>query len=312
MCITLCVCTYNRGAPIADTLATLVAQERPADEILVIDNNSNDATAPVVDAFIGAHPGTPARRVFEPEQGLTNARARAFAECRTQFFAFIDDDVLLEPAWTRAVLDRFAASPNIGAVGGVIEPKWESGPTALARQRQDLLARQQMGRHPLNLTAGRKGLAGAALALRTDSVAASGWPRSAVLTDRVGDQTGSAGDYEIVARLRRAGYEVWYEPRARCAHRIDPERQTKEYLFSLAEGIARSAPWYDWVCDGEPKGEAGIAWAKGRAADIRYRLRKTQLLEPRPLRRAMRIRERKATLEGYAALIERLRKDRPS
>lgn len=312
MSITLCICTYNRGPLIADTLATLASQDtQGVAEIVVIDNNSTDDTAGVVDRFISQSPSVPARRVFEQRQGLTQARSRAFRETRSEYFAFIDDDVLLDPAWTRTVLARFSASTRIGVVGGVIEPKWESGPTPLANRRQDLLARQHLGDKPLELTSPRAGLAGAAMALRTHAVAASGWPDNAVLTDRVGDKTSSAGDYELVARIRMGGYEAWYDPGARCQHRIDGNRQTREYLFRLAEGIAQSSPWYDWVCQGQPSGKQGIAWVESRIADTRFRLRRTQLLEPRPVRRALRIRERRATLAGYDALLERLRSNDP-
>jgi glycosyltransferase involved in cell wall biosynthesis len=312
MIFTLCVCTHNRGAPIIDTLVILAAQARDSiAEIIVIDNNSTDETAAVVDRFIYEHASVPMRRVFEPRQGLTHARSRAVRETRSEYIAFVDDDVLLSHCWTEIVLRRFDSSPRIGAVGGIIEPKWESGPTALANRRQDLLARQYMGDGPLNMTTSHSGLAGAALALRTAAVHASGWPANAVMTDRVGDETGSAGDYEIVARIRMAGYEIWYEPDARCLHRINPERQTREYLFRLAEGIARSSAWYDWICEGQPTGVEGIAWVESRMADIHFRLRRTQLLEPRPMRRALRIRERRATLAGYDAILKRLRPSTP-
>lgn len=52
MSITLCVCTYNRGSRIVETLETLArAATKRLDEVLVVDNNSDDGTAQAVDGF---------------------------------------------------------------------------------------------------------------------------------------------------------------------------------------------------------------------------------------------------------------------
>ncbi|MEM9372724.1 MAG: glycosyltransferase [Planctomycetota bacterium] len=310
MSITLCVCTYNRGGRIVETLGSVAdsGTER-LDELLVIDNNSSDDTPDAVRSFAAGHPSLPVRMVRETEQGLTHARARAMRENRSELFAFIDDDVLLGPGWIDATVARFDRSDRIGAVGGIVEIRWESGPTRLAYQRRDHLARQHLGAEPRLMDGERDGLAGAALALRASAVRASGWPENAVLSDRVGNKTSSAGDYEIVARVRLAGYETWYEPGARCEHLVEASRQTEAYLLRLGEGIAASAPWFDWVCAGEPTGRAGIEWARSEMDSTRRKLRRTRLLEVRPKRRKFRIREREAIVRAYEELIDRLERE---
>jgi glucosyl-dolichyl phosphate glucuronosyltransferase len=307
MSITLCVCTYNRGSRIVETLETLArAATKRLDEVLVVDNNSDDGTAQAVDGFAESCTSVRVRRVFEARQGLTHARARAVGENRSELLAFIDDDVLMDPGWVDATVERFDRSEAIGAVGGVVEIAWESGPTALALRRKCNLAYQRLGDEAFALVEPCAGLAGAALALRASAVDASGWPGNAVLSDRVGSTTSSAGDYEIVARVRQAGYEAWYEPAARCRHLVDGSRQTDEYLLKLGVGIAGSMPWYAWVCAGEPTGEDGIAWARRELDQTQRKLTRTKRFEVRPKRRLFRVREREASVRAYRDLIAKL------
>ncbi len=307
MSITLCVCTYNRGPRIEETLGSIArANTARLDELLVIDNNSSDSTPGVVRGFIDEHTSLPVRMVRETEQGLTHARARALRENQSELFAFIDDDVLLEPGWIDAIVGRFDQSDQIGAVGGIVEIAWEAGPTKLALKRRSNLAYQNLGDRAFERSGATQGLAGAALALRASAVRASGWPGNAVLSDRVGSTTSSAGDYEIVARVRQAGYEVWYEPGARCHHQVEASRQTDAYLLKLGIGIASSMPWYEWVCAGEPAGDEGIRWAQERMRETQRRLNRTKRLEYRPKRRRFRIQERQAGIDAYRAIVRRL------
>lgn len=214
--------------------------------------------------------------------------------------------MLLGSAWIDAIVGRFDASERIGAVGGIVEIAWEAGPTKLALERRSNLAYQHMGDEAFALSKPRDALAGASLALRASAVEACGWPGNAVLSDRVGSATSSAGDYEIVARIRRAGYEAWYEPGALCRHLVDASRQTDAYLLKLGVGIAGSMPWYDWVCAGEPAGAEGVAWARHELADTRRKLTRTKRFEVRPKRRRFRIREREASVRAYQDLIAKL------
>ena len=60
MDLTLLVCTFNRSHDLRDLLQTAVAQETDGTfsyEVLVVDNNSNDDTRAVVDAFLGRSDG---------------------------------------------------------------------------------------------------------------------------------------------------------------------------------------------------------------------------------------------------------------
>jgi glycosyltransferase involved in cell wall biosynthesis len=61
-------------------------------ELLVVNNNCTDET----DAVIERHrPHLPLTRLFEPKQGLSNARNSAIEHARGRFLVWTDDDVLV-------------------------------------------------------------------------------------------------------------------------------------------------------------------------------------------------------------------------
>jgi glycosyltransferase involved in cell wall biosynthesis len=69
--ITAIVCAFNEAYCLPACLFSLLAQTRPPDEILVVNNASTDATAAVAQAVPGV------RVIDEPTKGLVVARERA-------------------------------------------------------------------------------------------------------------------------------------------------------------------------------------------------------------------------------------------
>src|ERR1041384_8686802 len=101
MKITVVVCTYNRCESLPKTLESLMTLTVPEAipwEILVVDNNSKDATREVVKEFCRRAPDR-ARHLFESQQGLSNARNAGIREARGEILAFTDDDVTVRPHW---------------------------------------------------------------------------------------------------------------------------------------------------------------------------------------------------------------------
>lgn len=92
--ISLIIGTYNRGAKIADTLQSVLNQERPADEVLVVDDGSSDDTAEFVRSEF------PSVRVLSKVNGGTSsARNHGAAHAKGEWLVFLDhDDLLLSNA----------------------------------------------------------------------------------------------------------------------------------------------------------------------------------------------------------------------
>ena len=74
--ISIIICTCNRGNSLKQTLISIGEMSVPSDiswELIVVDNNSTDATAEVIEEF-ARESGLNVRYVFERNQGLSHAR----------------------------------------------------------------------------------------------------------------------------------------------------------------------------------------------------------------------------------------------
>ncbi|HET7596616.1 MAG TPA: glycosyltransferase family A protein, partial [Burkholderiales bacterium] len=118
--LSVIVCTHNRCEKLARSLDAIGAATAPAGvdvEIVVVDNNSRDATPRVVEAFAGRSPA-PVRYAFEAAQGLSYARNRGVREARGSVFANTDDDCVVDPDWLVEIWREFETHRDVGIVGG--------------------------------------------------------------------------------------------------------------------------------------------------------------------------------------------------
>ena len=90
--LSVVVPVYNRAKLLPLTLASLLAQTQPADEILVVDDGSSDGSAAIAEAF-----GPPVRVIRQVNQGPAAARNRGLAEARGEWVHFFDSDDLALP-----------------------------------------------------------------------------------------------------------------------------------------------------------------------------------------------------------------------
>ncbi len=128
--LSLVIATYNRGAKLAVTLDSLLAQTLPQElwEVVVVNNNSTDDTAERFAAYAAAHPELDVRMVRETEQGVSAARNRGIAESRGEYIVVIDDDERVVPGFLACYYELFESRPGAVAAGGRILPGFESLP----------------------------------------------------------------------------------------------------------------------------------------------------------------------------------------
>lgn len=116
----ICVCTYNRALVLKLCLEALKGLKFPPDEIeleiIVVDNNSSDATPDEVHAASEASP-IPIRYLFEARQGLSYARNAAVEATSKDYVAFIDDECVVPEDWIRAA-DRVIRQHSPTFLGG--------------------------------------------------------------------------------------------------------------------------------------------------------------------------------------------------
>ncbi len=105
--LSVVVPVYNRADLLPLTLASLLDQTQPADEILVVDDGSTDESAAIAESF-----GPPVRVIRQANQGPAGARNRGLAEAQGEWVHFFDSDDLALPnlhAEQLAALERCGA-----------------------------------------------------------------------------------------------------------------------------------------------------------------------------------------------------------
>ena len=113
--LSVIVPAFNEEEMLADCLRTLAAQDEPVDEIVVVDNNSTDATVAVAEALADQFPAI--RVMHARVQGVINARSAGFDEATGDVLARVDADTRVAPSWARAVRDFFAVHGTRFAAG---------------------------------------------------------------------------------------------------------------------------------------------------------------------------------------------------
>ncbi len=85
--ISVIIPTYNRQASLARALDSVLAQTRPADEIIVVDDGSTDATAELI------RQNYPQVRYFhQTNRGVSAARNHGIAQAQGEWIALLDSD----------------------------------------------------------------------------------------------------------------------------------------------------------------------------------------------------------------------------
>lgn len=113
--MSVCVCTRNRADLLAALLASLVAQTRTPDEVLIVDNASTDDTPGVAARFATE---LPLRHVVDHGDTIATVRNRALREASGEVVCFTDDDCVLHPGWLHFIEESFLLEDDVGIVGG--------------------------------------------------------------------------------------------------------------------------------------------------------------------------------------------------
>lgn len=248
MDVTVAICTYNGAEDVPEVLDHLQAQDGVDDvewEVLVVDNNSTDATEAVVrEHQRGWERAAPLRYVFEGRQGKSNALQTAVEAARGALIAFLDDDNLPEPRWVAAVHQFAETHPEAGAFGGQVHGQFEEEPPNSFGLVKPLFALNERTEEVCYSEGGHLQFAapGAGLVVRKDAWEESVPESGLTLKGPTGDSRGTLGEeFELQWRLYQNGWDIWHNPGMHLHHKIPPERLEEEYLkdFFRAIGMSR-------------------------------------------------------------------------
>ncbi len=274
--VTVAICTWNRCELLQQTLEQMTRLLIPVGleyEILIVDNNSTDATEQVVTGFATR---LPVRRIFESRPGKAFACNRAMREARGDYILWTDDDVLVAETWLSAFMAGAQQFPEAAAFGGAIVPWFAAPPDP---EMCDVFPALGTGFCGLDrtLSAGvlpdEEHIWGANMAFRRRAVEGMSFDTAfGPSPDVVG---GGREEVLFIRQLRRKGGIVIWLPAMRVKHYVMPSRTTLKYLkgfyWTKAYEQVRDQP----LGDTEVRRLAGAPrwlWREWLTATLRYSL----------------------------------------
>jgi len=108
--VSIIIPTYNRAHLLADAIRSVLAQDYPHKQLIVVDDGSQDATRQLVSGFAGVE------YVYQPNQGQAAARNAGLRQCRGEYMASLDSDDIWEPDFLSSGLAQLRQRPDLGLV----------------------------------------------------------------------------------------------------------------------------------------------------------------------------------------------------
>ncbi|MFE0086660.1 glycosyltransferase family 2 protein [Streptomyces sp. NPDC058991] len=236
------VATRERPGPLARALDSLLAQDHPDFEVVVVDNAPlTGATRELIERKYSER----VRYVREPVPGLAVAHNRGVAVADGTVLAFTDDDVVADPQWLTALTAPFAEDPRIGCVTGLILPARLGTPAQILLESHGGFAKgfaprtYDPARPPADdplfpFTAGRFG-SGANMAFRARALRAAGG-----FDPATGTGTAARGGDDLYAfvRILADGHRLRYTPDALVwHHHRETGRDLRNQAFGYGAGL---------------------------------------------------------------------------
>lgn len=240
--VVLCAFTMQRCDEVMDALRSVLGQQPPPDQVVVVIDHNDELLAWMRDEVTALGPagGTVGVVPSEGPQGLSGARNTGVTQATGEVVAFLDDDAVAEPGWLAALLSPYA-DPAVVAVGGWVEPLWEGERPAWFPDEFGWVVGCSYRGLPESLAPIRNPI-GANMSFRRDALDLAGG-----FSARVG-RTGSDGrgdeETELSIRVLRAlpGSRILLQPTARVRHHVPESRATWQYFRHrcYAEGLSKA------------------------------------------------------------------------
>jgi len=235
---TIAIPTYNGASRLPKLFERLRSQTGIDNifwEVIIVDNNSSDNTAEIVQHHQAQWPSDiPLKYCFEGKQGAAFARQHAAREASGEFIGFLDDDNLPAADWIAASYSFAKKHPKGGAFSGRILGDFEVDPPEGFEKIKAYMAIRDHGPTPHLFDPDNIRLPPAAALLIRKQAWVESIPTSPILPGRLGKVMVGGEDYELSLHLHKKGWEIWYNPSMVSYHQIPGWRLKREYLLSLA------------------------------------------------------------------------------
>lgn len=236
--VVICAYTDQRWDDLLAAIRAVDAMTGSQDHLVVVIDHNDDLA-------LRLRQVAPERVSIVPNsgvRGLSDARNSGVAALATDVVAFLDDDALPEAGWLEALRAQFT-SPQVAAVGGAIEPRWDGGRPprwfpeefgwVVGCDYRGLPGDGQQIRNPI----------GASMAVRRSRILDAGGFSTSI--GRIGERPMGNEETELGIRIRQSdpGALILRATGAVVGHRVPPSRQTMRYFVSRCyhEGLSKAA-----------------------------------------------------------------------
>jgi glycosyltransferase involved in cell wall biosynthesis len=114
--LSVAMCTYNGAQYVQEQLASIAAQTRTPDELVICDDRSTDNTVQIIEAFAATAPFPVRLSINEQNLGSTVNFGRAIGLCTGDAIALSDQDDVWLPEKLERLEACFASAPGAGLV----------------------------------------------------------------------------------------------------------------------------------------------------------------------------------------------------
>jgi GT2 family glycosyltransferase len=230
--VVICAHTEERWDDLVAAVASVRAQDRPADQlVVVIDHNPSllaRARAELTSALVVDNEGP---------RGESGARNAGVAVSTGDVLAFLDDDATADPAWLGALL-RWYEDPEVLGVGGAAHPKWDTDRPRWFPREFDWIVGCSYRGLPTE-AAPIRNLMGCNMSFRRSVVHDAGGFYEGL--GRTGNDGYGCSETEFCIRAQRLlGGRFVFEPAARIHHRVPSVRTTWRYFAARCRAEGRS------------------------------------------------------------------------
>lgn len=231
--VLLCAYSSARWPVLCEAIASVRAQTRQPDEVLLVVDHNPDLLVRALAAFPGV-----TCLANQEVRGLSGARNTGVRHATGDIVAFLDDDARAHSGWLDAIVGAYV-DPSVIGTGGPVDPDWAAArPRWFPSEFEWVVGCSYRG-SPTSTTAIRNPI-GANMSFRRKAFGAGGF---SVDLGRIGRMPLGCEETEFAIRARaETGGTILHVAGARVEHLVTSERAAWRYFYSRcwAEGLSKA------------------------------------------------------------------------
>ena len=227
------ICTYNRPEMLSISLAALIERTLEKPDQVVVVNGGDERSDAIVQKYAGRS-DIRVELVKTINKNLAASRNVGLAHCTGEIVAMTDDDAEVFPDWVMQMKHVHAEHPEAGGVGGAVIGA-ESEESLLSR-----IADVATFSSP-SIPEYVRTIAGVNVSYKRTVLQAVGLQDEALFRGE---------DVDFNWRIKKLGYEIYYDPNIKVLHHHRPSLKQftyQFYMYGRAYYLVRHK-WRDMYC----------------------------------------------------------------